>query len=574
MAFDGIFLRHIKKEIEDKAIGARVDKIYQPSKEEIVLSMRNRNDSFKLFLSARANSARINFTNHSIENPKTPPMFCMLLRKKLVGAKLAGLRQPGLERIVYLDFDAVNLLGDNISLTLAVEIMGKYSNVILIDENGKISDSLKRVDAEMTSKRLVLPGVKYELPPAQNKISILNYDVKEISKIICDKFCQPDKISKSLLSTLQGVSPIVCREIEHNLILDNNSEVNKNKLYNELKKLKDITENVSGSPYIIIDNNGKPIDFSFININQYCNLANSLKRDSFSQLLEEFYFVRDSIERIKMRSHDLSKLLTNIEERLSRKINLQKNELVNSINREKFKICADLLNANAYFIKKGTAFVDLENFYDNMKILRVKLDPSLDAIKNAQVYYKKYRKATNAEKALKIQIEKAQNELDYIESIINSLSMAKNENELIEIKQELIEQGYIKSKKDSKNKNKQMSVAKPLEFFTSNGFKVLVGKNNRQNDKLTLKQAKKTDIWFHTKDIPGSHTILFTDGKTPDEKSIFEAAEIAAKYSKAANSSQVPVDYTLVKNVSKPQGAKPGMVIYVKNKTLYVTPKN
>lgn len=575
MALDGAFLRHLKKEIADRALGARVDKIYQPNKEELVFLLRTRQEAFKLLLSARANSPRIHFTQYAPENPKVPPMLCMLLRKRLSGAKLVEIRQPGLERLLYLDFDATNELGDKVRLSLVIEIMGKYSNIILVDDQGKIVDALKRVDEEMSSQRLVLPGLAYELPPAQNKPCMLECRPEEIVEAIVS---QPknQSLNKGILNALQGVSPVVCREIEYQvgrgqeLFTRDLTKEQRERLRFFLDRLFTTVRDISGEPYMVTKIKGKPMEFSFLNIVQYGTLASVSRWDDFSSLLDEFYEERDRQDRMRVKAQDLLRLLTNASERLSRKINLQRGELARSEDREHLRVCGDLINANLYRIEKGSAFVDLENFYDENHLMRVKLDPALNATQNAQKYYKEYRKAKTAQQVLGEQIVQAEQELLYIDSVFDSLSRAQSESELNEIRQELKEEGYLKATRDKK---KSPASLPPLEFVSSEGFRILIGRNNRQNDKLTLKQANNNDIWLHTKNIPGSHTIIVTEGRQPGDVTLKEAAMLAAYHSRAKDSAQVPVDYTQVRYVSKPQGAKPGMVIYVRYQTLFVTPQ-
>lgn len=573
MALDGIFLRHICNEIGQFAIGAKVDKIYQPNKEELVLSLRSHSGAKKLLLSIRSNSPRIHFTENAPENPQTPPMLCMLLRKKLTGAKITDIRQEKLERMMIIDFDAINELGDIVKISVVTEIMGKYSNVILLDENGKIIDALKRVDPSMSTQRLILPGLDYELPPAQDKLCLLDLTVEQVIERIITK-AMP--LSKALLSSIQGISPIICRELEYltgrgdELFSDRLAPSHIERLKYFLRELKTVTEECSGSAYTVCELSGKPFDYSFMNICQYTTMAQVKKYESFSEMLDSFYGERDQIERMRVKSQDLLKLLTNTSDRLSRKINTQKMELAQCADREILRQCGDLLQANLYRIERGSSSVTVENFYsENMDEITIKLNPALTPAQNAQKYYKDYNKAKNAENILKVQIEKAQKELEYIDTVFDSLSRASVERELAEIREELIDQGYLKIKGARK---KLQGTLKPLEFTSPTGFKILVGRNNRQNDNLTLRQADKNDIWFHTKNIPGSHTVLITDGRTPDEETMVMAAQLAAYHSKAKNSSQVPVDYTLIRYVSKPQGAKPGMVIFVNNKTLFVTP--
>ncbi len=576
MALDGAFLRHLKKEITDRALGARVDKIYQPNKEELVFLLRTRQEAFKLLLSARANSPRIHFTQYAPENPKVPPMLCMLLRKRLSGAKLVEVRQPGLERLLYLDFDAANELGDKVRLSLVIEIMGKYSNIILVDGQGKIVDALKRVDEEMSSQRLVQPGLAYELPPAQNKPCMLECQPEEIVEAIVH---QPknQSLNKGILNALQGLSPVVCREIEHQvgrgqeLFTRDLTQEQRERLRFFLERLFTTVRDTAGEPYMVTKIKGKPMEFSFLNIVQYGTLASVSRWEDFSSLLDEFYEERDRQDRRRVKAQDLLRLLANASERLSRKINLQRGELARSEDREHLRVCGDLINANLYRIERGSAFADLENFYDENRLMRVKLDPALNATQNAQKYYKEYRKAKTAQQVLGEQIAQAEQELLYVDSVFDCLSRAQSESELNEIRQELREEGYLKAVRD---KRKPPAPLAPLEFVSSEGFRILVGRNNRQNDKLTLKQANNNDIWLHTKNIPGSHTIIVTGGRQPGDATLKEAAMLAAYHSRAKDSSQVPVDYTQVRYVSKPQGAKPGMVIYVHYQTLFVTPQH
>lgn len=603
MALDGAYLRHICFEINEKAQQDRIEKVYQPNKDELVLLLRGKSGAKKLLISVRANSPRINFTNFAPENPKVPPMFCMLLRKRLAGAKLRGGVQPAMERALFLVFDATNDFGDPITLYLIVEIMGKHSNVIFAESTASITeesnlpkgagvtktlnqydvlnsekniiDSLKRVDMSMSSQRLVLPGLQYKYPPVQDKLNLLENEASAITKRILS--CSADKyLNKALLDNVQGISPIVCREVEYRALSGKELFVKEMTtediiaLEIELERLTKIIKECGGKPHMAIVN-GKPMDFTFFDILQYKAAANIKENDSFSELLDVFYHERDAVERIKVKSQDLHKLLNNTVERLSRKINNQKAEISRCENREPLRIKGDLLQANLYRVEKGAEKIVVENFYDDNKPITIKLNPAISPSQNAQKYYKDYRKAKTAQQVLQVQIENAKEELEYITTVMDVMSRVTTENELNEIRLELTEQGYIKNRKTKQKQSKEKTLP-PLKFTTKTGFEILVGRNNKQNDKLTLKQANKNDLWFHTKEIPGSHTILLTQGEEPDDESVLYAAKLAAFHSKAKESSQVPVDYTKVRYVSKPQGAKPGRVIYVNNKTLYVTP--
>ncbi|MGN0478203.1 MAG: NFACT family protein [Hominenteromicrobium sp.] len=577
MALDGAFLRHLKQEIGKALIGSRVDKVFQPNRDELILAFRGFDAAHKLLISARANSARINLTKIPVENPQQPPMLCMLLRKKLQGARLLDITQPELERALMLKFDSVNELGDHVELTLAVEIMGRYSNIILVDENGKIIDALKRVDAEMSSERLVLPGLLYRLPPPQDKLSMLSCEETAVLERI-DALPRDMELSKALLAVLQGISPIAAREVQNSVgrggevfIRSMTPQLRERTLY-FLKRLIQTVRAVSGKPYMVADPQKKPKDFSFLDIHQYGASMTVIEKASFSGMLDDFYAERDQIERMRVKSQDLLRLLTNHSDRLSRKIANQQAELASCAERDILRIKGDLLSANMYAIEKGAKSVKLQNFYDEaMQELEISLDPALTPQQNAQKYYKNYRKAKTAEEKLTEQIRLAQTELTYLDSVFEALALAENERDLAEIRTELMEQGYVRMQRGKKNQ-KQPPIAAPLKFTTSDGFTVLVGRNNRQNDKLTLKDANNNDIWFHTKNIPGSHAVLVTEGRVPTETAMEEAAVLAARHSRARDSAQVPVDYTQIRYVSKPQGAKPGMVIYVNYKTIFVNP--
>lgn len=574
MAFDGVMMHYVKEEIKSVALDARVSQIHQPNRDELVIALRTKNGNKKLLVSSRANSPRICFTEHSIENPATPPMLCMLLRKRLGGAKLVDVRQIELERIMFLDFIATNELGDKVKLTLCVEIMGKYSNIILIDENDNIVDALKRVDFTMSTQRLVLPNIKYELPPKQDKLCILECSGRDIVEKAINTPAEM-RLSKALLSAMQGVSPIITRELEYMVGVDSNREltvIDKLKLIEKVDKLKEYIVSGEKSPTMMIKPEGKPFDISFMDIMQYGEMASKKRFLDFSTLLDSFYYERDKVERMKVKGQDLLRLCSNIQDKLCRKIAVQEKELKDSLNRDKLRKKGDLLQANMYKMVRGQSFIDVEDYYDNNKIVRIKLSPTLNPSQNVQKYYKDYRRAKTREEMLTVQIAKAKAELQYISAVQESLGRAESERELTEIRQELVDEGYLKNR-NPKGRNKALKLLPPKEYTSSDGFTIYVGRNNKQNDKLTLKTARNYDMWLHTKDIPGSHVIIVSDNREITDTAILEAASLAAYNSKAKESDNVPVDYTIVKNVSKPSGAKPGMVIYVNNKTVYVTPK-
>ena len=582
MALDGALLRQIKHELEGCLIGSRVDKIHQFSREEMVFVLRLREPaadgarSAKLYLSAGADSPRLHLTSSSFENPKSPPMFCMLMRKHLGSAKLLEIRQVGLDRILHLIFETRNEMGDLIELTVAIEIMGRHSNIILIDENGRVIDSIKRIDDTMSSVRPILPGVRYTLPPAQDKLDLITSTPEQIEQRLIEGKDTP--LSKALLAAVQGVSPIVCREVANYVFVGDDRVISQmtpdhfDRLRFFLSRVILMARDYTGTPTSVIDSRKKPMDFSFLDIHQYGGSMFTRTYDSYSQLLDDFYTQRDNIQRMRHRSSDLLKVLANTADRIARKLSLQQKELADCSDRETWKIYGDLISANLYSIQKGDRTARLINFYDEAQSeVVIPLDPRKTPVQNAQKYYGEYRKADTAEKKLRELIEEGQQEAVYIDSVFDALTRAQTNDELTAIRAELAEQGYLRKKGSAAKKGKEPKLA-PKRYRSDDGFTILVGRNNVQNDQLTLKEARGRDYWFHTKNIPGSHTIVVSGGQEVPDSTLHQAAILAAVNSKAAESSQVPVDYTLIKNVKKPRGAKPGMVIYVSYQTAYVTP--
>lgn len=547
MALDGIFLYHLKNEIAQFAIDSRVDKIHQPSKDEIIINLRSRQGAKKLLLSCNADAARIHFTEFPPENPAKPPMFCLLLRKRLAGAWVTDIEQDNLERILKINFSGTDELGDKTNYSLIIEIMGKYSNIIFVGKDGKIIDSMKRVDENKSHIREVLPGVTYVAPPKQDKLNIFTDDIEKIR----EKIAQSRKgMYKAVMEAVKGVSPIICREFEYGLTLD------------EFKK-----QAQNPTPTVVFTD--APKDFAFIDIKQYDDLATINHYETFSQLLDYFYYERVRLMRIKARSADLFKTVTTLQERAVRKAINRTQELEDCKDKETYKLFGDLIAANMYRLEKGVPYYDLENYYDNNKIVRVPADIMLTPSQNSQKYYKEYRKKQVAESKLNEFINEANDEAEYFESVIDSLSRAETDGEITAIKAELASQGYIKKGNDKKKEQKSL---KPMHFKTRDGFDVYVGRNNIMNDKLTMKTAKNYDTWFHVQSAAGSHVICETSGNQISDGAIHDCAVIAAYFSKARESSNVAVDYTLVKNVRKPNGAKPGFVVYDPYKTEFATP--
>lgn len=574
MAFDGATIHHVCSELRC-AVGAHVEKVHMPAREDVVLSLKWKGGSGKLLMTANAGAPRLHFTTAPVENPQSPPMFCMLLRKHLLSARLTAVRQTGLERIVYLDFDATNEIGDPVSFTMAVEVMGRHSNLILIGSDGRIVDAVKRVDAEMSSVRQVLPGMQYTLPPAQQTVSLTDSDTAAALQALREQPGDP-LLSKAMLSTLQGCSPMLAREGSYlagqgeDKRLSELTEPEWTRLADWLTRMGQLIRECSGIPTMLLDEGGKPADFTFTEIRQYGSLRTLRSYPSFSQLLDAFYSERSRLDRMKQRSHDLLITLTNARDRVARRVAAQQQELEESRQRDALKLKAELITANAYSIPKGVTTVRLQNYYDpDLTELEIALDGRLSAIDNAQRYYAEYRKAVTAEEKLTALIAAGQEQVLYLDSVLDAVTRSQGESELAEIRRELAESGYVKRR--SLDKGKPVKVP-PMRFISDDGFEMIAGRNNLQNDRLTLKESRKTDIWFHTQNIPGSHVIVLTEGREVPDRTLTQAAMLAAYHSRARESSQVPVDYTQVRYVKKPQGAAPGRVIYTDYQTAYVTP--
>lgn len=572
MALDGAYLYTIRQELLP-LVGAHLEKIYQPAREELLLSFRDRQGSHKVICSCAADRARVHLTEISVENPKTPPMFCMLLRKHLIGGKLTDLRQVGLERVLYFDFSCTNALGDPVIFTLACEIMGKYSNIILLDGNGVVVDSIKRVDSTMSSKRLVLPGVPYAMPPKNERLNFLEAQDVQIRETVTHK---TGDLSKVLISCFEGISPILAREWVHYagqgkaLRAESMTETQLDRLCFYIHRTREILETGQETYTMVKTLDGVPKDFSFIPLHQFGSGVMTIEVTSACALLDAFYADRDQRARMKQRANDLFHVLLQNTERIRRRIAAQSEELGACAHKDTARHQADLLTSNLYALQKGDSVAHVVDFYDpECPTIDIPLDPQLTPSQNAQKYYQSYKKACTAEKALTAQIAKGEEELTYLDSVLDALTRAETENDLDQIREELSEQGYLRQ---TKQKNKPEKAAPPMMFTASNGMRIFVGRNNRQNDILTLKTAQKNDLWFHTQNIPGSHVILESHGEMPSQSVLVEVAEIAAYYSKARQSSQVPVDYCPVRYVKKPVGAKPGMVIFSNQHTLYVTP--
>ena len=575
MPIDAVFLESLRCELQQQLLACRVDKVQQPERDTILLSMRGPNGGGKLLLTASPNHPRIQLTSLSFENPAQPPMFCMLLRKHLTGGRLVSISQPPLERLVELTFDCIDEMGTPCRKKLILEIMGRNSNLILTGADGRILDCLRRVDFEMSEQRQVLPGLYYHLPPAQGKRSPWDVSEEELRALLCAQKTQ--KMADSfLLETFGGLSPLLCRELAYavfgqvDLDLSQLTDAQREDAAGKLFDAFDQLHTGKRTPVILVRDE-RPWDFTCIPIRQYEGLIAQEAQPSFSALLDTFYAKRDSLERMRQKTQALRKTLTNLHNRTARKLANQQKELEATFDREHLRRLGDIVTANLHVISRGQARLTAVDFYDpEMKEIDIPLNPAISPQQNAAKFYKDYQKAKTAEKVLTEQIAKGEAELSYLASVLDELSRVESERDMQDIRQELTEGGYLRE--TGQKKKMKLPASKPMVFRSSDGFEILVGRNNRQNDLLTCKLAQKQDIWLHTQKIHGSHVIIACAPETPPDRTVTEAMQLAAYFSQAREGQNVPVDYTRVKNVKKPAGAKPGMVIYDHYSTAVVTP--
>ena len=532
MALDAICLTAVLEELRKVLEGGRIDKVYQPSRDEIVLAIRGAGANVKLLLSASPNGPRLHLTKEVRENPAQPPMFCMLLRKHLTGARFLRLEQPELERIVLLRLESTDELGDKVRRTLVLEAMGRRANLILLDGEDRIIDCVRRVEGDVsTGQRGVMPGLLYRLPDPR-----------------------------------PGLPPLLERELDFR----SNGVSRGENLAEKLERLKEAMGPEGYVPYGLVRED-KLVDFTFLPILQYGPDTGLRRYESFSKLLDDFYASRATAVKVGQRGADLQKAVSRVRDRVARRVAQQELEREATKDRERKRELGDILTSNLYALSKGMGTVRLTDYYDpEGREVDIPLDPLLTPQQNAAKYYKEYNKAKTAEVVLGEQIEKGKRELEYLDSVLEAIVLAEGERDLAEIRQELTDTGYLR--RGAKAAKRMKVAAKPMEFRSTAGLRISVGKNNTQNDLLTAKQAGKGDLWLHTQKIHGSHVILWTEGRTPDAGSIEEAAKLAAWFSQARDGKKVPVDYTPVKYVKKPAGAKPGMVVYTTYQTAYVDP--
>ncbi|MBT2687972.1 NFACT family protein [Bacillus sp. ISL-47] len=559
MSFDGLFTRAMTEELNNTLKGGRINKIQQPFKNEIIMVVRANGKNHKVLLSAHPSYARVQLTNEAHENPSEPPMFCMLLRKHLEGYILEDVHQIGLDRIIIFEVKGRNEIGDTSYKQLIVEIMGRHSNITLVDKTRNIIlDSIKHVSFAVNSHRAILPGHEYVLPPSQDKHNPFEASEQEV---LCKIDFNSGKIDKQIVSSFAGISPLFAKEVIHHAGLANRTTVPKSLLH-----FINLVKNHSIQPSITA---GEQKENFYLFPLQHLK-GKSREFNSLSDMLDRYYFGKAERDRVKQQSNDLERFIVNEKEKNEKKIEKLKRTLKEAENADKHQLFGELITANIYAIQKGMKEVEVINYYDeDGGTVVIPLDPRKSPSENAQKYFTKYQKAKNAIIVVKEQIKKAEEEAAYFDSLLQQVETAST-RDIAEIREELVDGGYIRERQKRGGKKHQNIKPNLDRYMATDGTEILVGKNNKQNDYLTNKVAARDEIWLHTKDIPGSHVVIRS--KQPAEQTILEAASLAAYFSKARSSSSVPVDFTQVRHVKKPSGAKPGFVIYDHQQTVYVTP--
>ncbi len=574
MALDAATLALVTNELNQTLTDAKIAKLFEPTRDELVLTLRTRTETYSLLLSARSGSARVCLTRESFENPETPPSFCMLMRKHLTGGRLLGVHMEPGDRIVYFDFLCTNEMGDLVQNTLCAELMGRYSNLVLV-QNNKIIDALKRVDFEDSEIRQLLPGLPYTVPPKPARPDFLAVSAASIVSLACQKDLP---VADALNKTVAGVGPVVCREAawrafdgEH-LLANELTRDQQLRLMEVIDQLKE-EHAAGGCPCSVVTPEGKPVEFTFFRPRQYGNAYMIKEWPSFGGMLEGYYAEKDRVERLRTKSKELHKAVHNMYERAVRKQAARKEELAATEKSEKLRLYGELLSANLYLARKGMKSITVANWYDEGKETTIPLDLRFTPSQNAQNFFKNYKKKQTAARMLVELLAEGEKEIAYLETVLYEVETASGEAALNEIRAELKSQGYLKY---YKQRDKKAKPADFLRFTSSDGFEILVGRNNAQNDRLTLHTARGKDLWFHVQKAPGSHVVVMSRGQDIPDSTRQEAAELAVIYSsayKAGTGAKVAVDTTEVKNIWKAAGAKPGMVLYEVYTTVYITPR-
>ena len=562
MPLDAVALQGLTRELKNCAEGARIDRVQQPEKDMLLLALYTREGNKKLLISASSAGARAHFTQQSFENPSEPPMFCMLMRKHLVGARIAAIEQPEMERMLLFHLSTRDELGDESEKTLAVEMIGRSANIILVGSDGRIIDCLRRMEYAGEGRGM-LPGMIYRLPPRQEKTPFFSCSERELE----DKLLSIEKgaeFDKKLQESFSGLSPLICRELAY-------------RSRGELDCLRDsalaLRESVAAGELVptLVSVGAAPRDFSFMAINQYGLEAQTERFESFSALLDAFYARRDREESRRRRARELLRAVKSAHERLERKLAVQKKELAETAGREEIRRRAELITANIYRMRKGQGELCCENYFEEgCPEIRIELDPLKSPQQNAAALYREFSRKKAAEEHLSVLIREGERQSEYLATVLDEIARAETERDLADIRRELTETGYLKKPRDGKAE--RIKPQAPLRFVSSDGLEILVGRSNIQNDELSFRLARRTDLWLHIQRLHGSHVILRTDGLEPPERSIEEAASLAAYYSQGREAGKVPVDITQVRHVRKPSGALPGAVIYTDQRTVQAEP--
>ncbi|MCI7679273.1 Rqc2 family fibronectin-binding protein [Hornefia butyriciproducens] len=553
MAFDGIITQAIAKELAEQITLGKIDKIYQPEADELVLHIHTRKGNRRLYITVDSSAACIRFIGENPVNPPQPLPFCMLLRKHIQGGRIVAVEQKDSERILEISLETLNELGFTVARKLIIEIMGKHSNIVLVDmTTGKIIDSIKRISIDVNRARQLLPGKLYEYPPAQNKIPY-----KEATE---EDLRNAGDTGKAVLSKIGGISPAIADELAA-----------REDRYEFLASVMRSIEELEFVPRVYVDESGTPREFHIVPLTAFEESCSVMTFESLSRAMEWYFEHKRSSNRVRQKSHDLVRSVNASLDKLYLKKQRLSEDLLQAENSDNLRLYGELLTANIHQMRPGMKEITVTNYYDGSDVT-IPLDPRYSPNKNAQQYFKRFGKAKTAVKEKKLQLESTQQNIDYLESVLTFLNNTDSIREIEDLREELEETGFVRRRRQTGRKRRQKYRPEPRRYTTSDGFRILVGRNNRENDILTLQTAGKTDYWFHTKDIPGSHVILFTEGHEPTETAILEAASLAAFHSKARESENVPVDYVRVRYVKKPSGAKPGMVIFTNNKTVWVNP--
>ena len=567
MALDGIVIANLVKELNETLTGGRITKIAQPENDELLLTIKNYKNQYRLLISAGASLPLIYLTSDNKPSPMTAPNFCMLLRKHIAGGKILRIYQPGLERIIHFDIEHLNDMGDLCQKTLTVEIMGKHSNIIFLDDQNMIIDSIKHVGMQMSSVREVLPGRTYFIPKTQDKEEPLTITEERFRETVLQK---PLPLGKALYMTLTGISPLIAEEICHRASLESLQSANSlsdaesTHLFHTFRRLMEDVKEGTFTPNIVYDAR-EPVEFSSLPLTLYADKQTE-SYESISSVLERYYAMKNTITRIRQRSFDLRRIVQTALDRNRKKYDLQLRQLKDTDKREKFRVYGELINTYGYGLEPGAKKLEALNYYTN-ETVTIPLDENLTPQENAQKNFEKYNKLKRTYEALSTLTQETKEEIDHLESISTALDIALSEEDLVEIKEELVEYGYIKRKGGTK---RVKITSRPFHYLSSDGFHMYVGKNNFQNEELTFKVAVGNDWWFHAKGCPGSHVIVKTNGEELPDRTFEEAARLAAHYSKNRDAQKVEIDYVEKKHVKKVAGAKPGFVIYHTNYSMVI----